>query len=555
MLVVKFKYICIYLFTDTVAEHMPSSTNFSTYRGISKWPEAVKHPQLFELKSRLHDDKETKPSRKEKSEIQFTELFNCIDSTHTSHRKTNVTLMPPPRHVMVRGGSGSGKTVLLRRFAEEAVLGIKGETYIHNLENIKAVFFVDLKVVNKTEDMILKEFMFDFMSLVGAGESTQDELYENLIANKGQDCLLIIDGLENIKIHRLDDKHSQIDVDKRYEAYSIVNAILNDYILPNAKLLSSSMTLEGDIRRSVLTHDRLIEIGGFKTNDIDEMIMQLGGEDGEKILNILKNHNRHLYYLCHNPTYMSCIIVVLKAYSDVKVKTITGIIAFALCALFKNEMYKETRNNQVELVNIFCEIAFTSKLDVNKEFDIWNTAKPNLISDLLCKYNNYIFFKQTIFKEFFCALHMCLQHEDNLLVEHVLRDSNDDFANTFICGILFDDNLQNAIKELSRDQLNQFESKRIFLQQHMVSVLFKDKKLNGMKNLRLAFECNYKFPVESIDMEIDCGKMSKFDAFCLLTFISRTKINQLKVLNLYVSVLKLICEIFEENEAEWVNNK
>lgn len=358
------------------------------------------------------------------------------------------------RYIMLVGGAGSGKTTLIKRYAD---MVLKGK--VDHLSKVKLVHFINIRDLSKdvlgTKEMLFGKFLLgEHMKLpVKYG-------YEWLQKEENQEqVLLAFDGIDTAPWFLSNDKYDIISYDDTAGADTIMYNILRGHLFPKCWLLLTSR--EYGITRFPLSirPEAVIALKGFTRLSIQTLVKELGGDRGDEIWRSLLNKSLNLMLLCSTPLFLIFTIIMYMKY-DNPPENLSGIIITLIESHIHSQHRKVDDENVRDIIEklktislqglregrvIFTGKEFTDqKLDLNDVKDlVINVPNPadTACTQKLLEEDCSLFFCHQSLQESLAAL--CVAREDletfKQFVMEKIHSPNYVVVRQILCGVLFND--------------------------------------------------------------------------------------------------------------------
>lgn len=530
------------------------SDSYATYDELlekplnEECPVLVKVP-LYKFRCMLTTEQEnvlTKNNDIEGTEIDLRELFKPEYSRNT-----------PPRHVSVCSPAGMGKTTILQRFSYKAIMALNDQKIV-GLEKNKLVLFLHFNRIDTDNKCMLKELLFSQQS-PDITLPQQDKLYDWMVKNKGENCLIVADGFDQFR----SDVTLSISP-AHYKGISFANLfirdLLNGRLFPRAKLLTSSRENQIKNLPMELKPDRIIEIQGLTTNSIDSLVTQLSGKKGKEILEYLKQYNQILYYMCSNVLLLRYIVTILIRKSRNLAKTTTTTTELLLLPVINLMQSKSNvdKPNISEVTLILMETAYLCTLEKRVTFSNVNLLKchkciyENLVLKTNEKSSNFQFQHQML-QDFFAALFICIQNIDRFHkeVSAIFNNEGWNLVIKILCGLMLNIDVIDLLNEVTDGRVVDMEKKQEILLEHIIKSFFEDGVLSNLEHIITLHECNYEFSQQIIEIDLSNEILQDFEMFCVSSVVNLIHcIKKLKLSNSTKLQIQRLCSLVPHNEKK-----
>ncbi|XP_006901913.1 PREDICTED: NACHT, LRR and PYD domains-containing protein 9-like [Elephantulus edwardii] len=213
---------------------------------------------------------------KETVKVQYEDLKSAFTSDGTSSR---------PLTVVLRGPEGIGKSTLLRRVMLDWTEG--------NLwrDRFTFVFFLDVHEMNHMIETSLVKFLS--RDWPESWEPIED------VFSQPQEILLIIDGLEELKLNLMLENKTCHDWRQEQPVEIILRSLLRKNLLPDASLLTA-LGPSGFGKSSLLQYPRYITLHGLSTHERKQYFSHFFLENqAVEASSVLRD--KKILYLCQTP--------------------------------------------------------------------------------------------------------------------------------------------------------------------------------------------------------------------------------------------------------------
>lgn len=458
-------------------------------------------------------------------EIQFAQLFSAFGE------------YLPPRHVMISGSAGMGKSFLLFSFAKAAVNAINGGENTVGLNHIKLVLYLKFKYIRNRETH-LRDLLIG-QQTPRLEEDKKHQLYKWMVENEGQNVMIILSGLD----HFCDDLNADKELSEYYKrslASSFIRDIFARRLFPKAVILSSSREHAIYKLEQYWLPDRIVAIEGLRGESIDRLIVELGGKDGEQIKADLKEHCPFVYSLCVNPLFLQYVVATQSQNPRDAIKTVTELIMHVITKFVISPFSARKINiNQVRL-NLMKmayrgtkagKVLFRNKdlqnanLDINQLDDlviIINEHKPGIQEHL--KGRKLIFFSHQVLQEALSSLHIANMELNKFrsIVSTIFGDKRWSVVVRILCGIIMNVNVNETLELAIDDGIEEINEKREIVLKLVRDTFLKYKTIAQLEHLHILYECNLSHN-QSVSLKLQGNQLKYYDVFCVSSIICHLK--------------------------------
>ena len=216
--------------------------------------------------------------------IETSQLFDKLDDRCA------------PRKVLVLGKAGIGKTTLVKQIASQWA---KKEIWKH----IEYLFVITLRQLRQDRKFTLGDLLLDGLSL------TKEEKIAalNHLRENSSTVMIVAEGWDEIKY--TGEEGIERDDTKEVELNTILSSILNNVMLPGAKVLLTSRP-----NNNIPVCERSAELYGFTQASIDTYIHKFSGQDTE-LKQFIKRYlqgNINIATMCYVPVHTNFVCACLK---------------------------------------------------------------------------------------------------------------------------------------------------------------------------------------------------------------------------------------------------
>lgn len=192
--------------------------------------------------------------------------------------------MTTPVRTLVTGKAGIGKTILSMHIVDK---WLKNELLPGDIHH---VFLLHLRDIPGKETCSLEDLFFKYQKCQKPSPEAIEEFFKQLFAEPDH-TLLIIDGMDEIKVEPMDKQVSYVYSEQTYLP-KLVASIINGWTIPSTRVL---VTSRPGVITNEHTYDKMAEIYGFTQEHISEYIVKFSG--GENNLSKTRTHQNYLKHL------------------------------------------------------------------------------------------------------------------------------------------------------------------------------------------------------------------------------------------------------------------
>ena len=260
-----------------------------------------------------------------------------------------------PGKVLILGKAGIGKTTLIKQIAKQWA-----EKELWN-DVIEYLFVITLRQLQQDRKWTLGNLLLDGLPLT---EKEKTAALEHLRENPSN-VMIVEEGLDECNYQ--DEEVLERDDTKETELNSILSSVLNNGMLPGAKVIITSRPNDNIPSAAC---DRTVELYGFPQESIKKYIHEFSREDTE-LENFIRHYlksNVNLETLCYVPLLCNIICVCLSdmlltdSEDERSVNTMTQLYIYAVVNLAKklHPSLKGIRT-QINSKRIFDEVGSSLK--------------------------------------------------------------------------------------------------------------------------------------------------------------------------------------------------
>jgi len=309
--------------------------------------------------------------------------------------------------VMLVGPAGIGKTTAIKHLGTKILDK-------HVSSDVKWVFYIDCKQI----DHETKTTIFHFL-LAESGCRNECEIssengaaaLKGLIETSGAECLILLDGLEEIGAAKLSQvKDKRYSTEDTHKAAEHIFCLLTGRFLKYAKKLCTARKSTAEVLRKRIQFPTVLASLGFSMNDQDDIGKAMCPEKWFNVKARL-DQNAYLREICKVPfvciVVMHCLELSLEDEQNaVNLRTVTGILIYAMeCCV--NKLENGTDRNELDKLCAFAWSKFTNRKDGFESFGIGDGLKSIFMRSeetrigFICKTDFY----HILWQHFFAALH------------------------------------------------------------------------------------------------------------------------------------------------------
>ena len=244
-----------------------------------------------------------------------------------------------PRKVLMLGKAGIGKTTLIKQIASQWA---KKELWKH----VEYLFVITLRQLRQDRKLTLGDLLLDGLSLTKEEKiATLNHLREN-----ASTVMIVAEGWDEIKYNGKEG--IERDDTKEVELNTILSSILNNVMLPGAKVLLTSRP-----NNNSPVCERTAELYGFTQASIYKYVHKFSGQDTEleQFIKRYLESNVNIETMCYVPVHTNFVCACLKdmrssSCSDdtSTVNTMTQLYTFAVTNLAR-KLHPSLKGSETEI--------------------------------------------------------------------------------------------------------------------------------------------------------------------------------------------------------------
>ena len=277
------------------------------------------------------------------------EMQQCMQSSEpiqTSQLFDELHHRCAPRKVLMLGKAGIGKTTLIKQVASQWA---KKEIWKH----IEYLFVITLRQLRQDRKLTLGDLLLDGLSLTKEEKTAAlNHLREN-----ASTVMIVTEGWDEIKY--TDEEGTERDDTKEVELNTILSSILENIMMPGAKVLITSRP-----NNNVPVCERSAELYGFTQESIDKYINTFSRQDTEleQVIKRYLENNVNIATMCYVPVQTNFVCACLKDMhssshsEDTPPATMTQLYVFAAVNIAK-KLHPSLKGNKTDIdEKKFCEV-------------------------------------------------------------------------------------------------------------------------------------------------------------------------------------------------------
>ena len=283
----------------------------------TKFPESLSYRDVEEMQQSMQSSKP----------VETSQLFDKLHDRCA------------PRKVLMLGKAGIGKTTLIKQIASQWA---KKELWKH----VEYLFVITLRQLWQDRKLTLGDLLLDGLSL------TEEEKIAalNHLRENASTVMIVAEGWDEIKY--TGKEGIERDDTKKVELNTILSSILNNVMLPGAKVLLTSRP-----NNNVPVCERSAELYGFTQASIDKYIHKFSGQDTEleQFIKRYLQSNVNIETMCYVPVHTNFVCACLKdmrssSRSDdtSTVNTMTQLYIFAVTNLAR-KLHPSLKGSETEI--------------------------------------------------------------------------------------------------------------------------------------------------------------------------------------------------------------
>ena len=252
--------------------------------------------------------------------------------------------------VGISGVAGIGKTLISKVFTK---MVYDKKTLLER----ELVFYIPLRAVNNDYETTLFQFLIKNSGIDWEHNELRDRVLLNfLLSTKGEIMLLVFDGLDEIKESNDWSKpYSTLLPHDKAKAHDFIINIFSGKLFPKAKKLITSRPKQlAELNSRPDMHLFLLEVKGLSEKAQEDLAKQICGEEGYKNVALFLQEHLDILVLCHVAVNLilivSCVHKSLVEGSDLKIRSMTGVLVYALYFYVKSEHVSEVE--RLSLTNL-----------------------------------------------------------------------------------------------------------------------------------------------------------------------------------------------------------
>ncbi|CAK8691444.1 unnamed protein product [Clavelina lepadiformis] len=393
---------------------------------------------------------------------------------NSNNKEAENVLIKHGNIVGVVGQAGIGKTTLTKllttRILEKRIL-----------PDTKYLFYILFRNVDFTEKSALLDFLVTSNKISNwIHDEKKEEKIMQKLNQEDRHIVMILDGLDEASENMSSGRAKPTTLQKKCKPEQFLKNILSGHFFPNAKKFITSRPRQMyNLHKDHRPHF-ILNVLGLSQDAQKELCRQICRENSDEVLDYLEKHPDLSAY-CYVPVNciltMFCINKSLKEEQTASLRSVTGIMVFALDRYMRSEHIRGDLENIKKLISLAWngildqKIMFTDK-DLKKagidEATVSNFLETKLDSDCKLKIfegdkRNY--FSHLVWQEFFSAVNLILYMSYQKFQKHVSKFGESRFEVIIklvygLCNL----EIQKKLETILSANVLQFKSKISLLQ-------------------------------------------------------------------------------------------
>lgn len=367
------------------------------------------------------------------------------------------------RYKAIVGQAGSGKTTLMKRLARDV---IKGKLLIKNGNKEPfqpgVVHYLNIRDIPVTGEEMKTITPCDLLFskvMANVKKCTITHGFEWLqTTNEG--AVFFFDGLDQAP-WGLENDSNQMRYEDEANTATIMMNLFKGNLFPNVLIVVSSREHTFSPLKGNLRPHEFIGLAGFTMDNRKEIFIELAGEDGERLWDLMCKKSPALIPLGSIPIFLVFIVIVYKFDPENPPDTMTGVM-IKILQIFLQSDHAHERKNIVGILNGLKKMSFRGTKEKRVLFTQEDLKEFNLIvnsvSDLvvlvpgstllgrnLMEGHYRLFFCHQSIQEMLTALNI-IEMSRETFTEFVTKSSSENHwsvVRRFLCGVLLNEETYN----------------------------------------------------------------------------------------------------------------